>query len=251
MWDPVTVLVCFLSVFVIAVMKGGFGGGFAIIGIPFIALVLDPLTAGALLAPIFVIMDFIALRVWKPSTWSWPDLKVLLPGMVIGIALGSTVLSGLEPNLVSILLAVVTLGFAARWFAGYRVAKVRNRNTALALVASITSGFTTMIAHSGGPPLTLYLLRIGLPKAVYAGTISAFFTAGNVLKVGPWLVIAGIDRDIWLLIVLISPSIPLGLWAGLVLHNRVDQRQLSTLCYSLLILAATHMLIDGVLGYLE
>ena len=70
-------------------MKGGFGGGFAIIGIPLLALVMDPLTAGALLAPLFVAMDLFALRYWRPKTWSKPDLTLLLPGLVAGIALGT------------------------------------------------------------------------------------------------------------------------------------------------------------------
>jgi hypothetical protein len=43
------------AVFLISFMKGAFGGGFAIIGIPLLALVMDPITAGALLAPLFCV----------------------------------------------------------------------------------------------------------------------------------------------------------------------------------------------------
>jgi uncharacterized membrane protein YfcA len=53
-------------------MKGAFGGGFAIVGIPMLSLVMDPVTAGGLLAPLFIAMDLYALRYWKPSTWSKP-----------------------------------------------------------------------------------------------------------------------------------------------------------------------------------
>jgi hypothetical protein len=35
---------------------------------------MDPVTAGGLLAPLFIAMDLFALRYWKPSTWSKPDL---------------------------------------------------------------------------------------------------------------------------------------------------------------------------------
>ena len=48
-----------------------------------------PGTAGGLLAPLFVAMDLFALRYWKPSTWSKPDLVLLLPGLVIGIGLAT------------------------------------------------------------------------------------------------------------------------------------------------------------------
>ena len=78
--EPMTLLVAATGIFVIGFMKGAFGGGFAIIGIPLLALVMDPIAAGALLAPLFIAMDLFALRYWKPSTWSRPDLSILIPG---------------------------------------------------------------------------------------------------------------------------------------------------------------------------
>jgi len=33
-------------------------------------------------------MDLVALRYWKASTWSKPDLVLLLPGLVVGIGFG-------------------------------------------------------------------------------------------------------------------------------------------------------------------
>ena len=53
--DPITIAVSVAAVFLISFMKGAFGGGFAIIGIPLLALVMDPITAGALLAPLFCV----------------------------------------------------------------------------------------------------------------------------------------------------------------------------------------------------
>jgi uncharacterized membrane protein YfcA len=52
----VLVMICFVS-FCIAFMKGAFGGGLATIGIPLLSLVMPPLEAGALLAPLLVVMD--------------------------------------------------------------------------------------------------------------------------------------------------------------------------------------------------
>src|SRR6201995_5538137 len=51
-----TVLVTFAGVFLICFMKGAFGGGFAIVGIPLLSIVMDPVTAGGLLAPLFIAM---------------------------------------------------------------------------------------------------------------------------------------------------------------------------------------------------
>src|SRR5215467_12804945 len=54
---PATIVVAFAGVFLICFMKGAFGGGFSIIGIPLLSIVMDPVTAGGLLAPLFIAMD--------------------------------------------------------------------------------------------------------------------------------------------------------------------------------------------------
>ena len=75
-----TVLVTFAGVFLICFMKGAFGGGFSIVGIPLLSIVMDPVTAGGLLAPLFIAMDLFALRYWKPSTWSEAGPSAAVPG---------------------------------------------------------------------------------------------------------------------------------------------------------------------------
>lgn len=100
------------GVFIIAFMKGGFGRGFAIVGIPLL----------------FVVMDLMALRYWKPNTWSKPDLKLLLPGMVVGIALGTVLLKVLDGRAVAIAMALITLAFAALWLRGGGRVVVRPRS---------------------------------------------------------------------------------------------------------------------------
>src|ERR1700730_12103427 len=110
-----TLLIAFAGVFLICFMKGAFGGGFSIIGIPLLSIVMDPVTAGGLLAPLFIAMDLFALLYWKPSTWSKPDLVRLLPGLVIGIAFGYLLFRFLDHRAISIVMAVTTLIFVGLW----------------------------------------------------------------------------------------------------------------------------------------
>ena len=153
----VAILVALAGVFLIAFMKGAFGGGFAIIGIPLLSIVMEPLTAGALLAPLFVAMDLCALRYWKPSTWSRPDLVRLVPSLLAGIGLGYLALRKLDSRAVAIAMALITLAFTAHWFWGGGQITKRPRSTVKAIAAGVGSGVTTMVAHSGGPPLAMYL----------------------------------------------------------------------------------------------
>ena len=245
-----TILIAFAGVFLICFMKGAFGGGFSIVGIPLLSFVMDPVTAGGLLAPLFIAMDLFALRYWKPSTWSKPDLVLLLPGLVIGIALGYLLFRVLDHRAVAIVMAVVTLIFVGLWLSGDPKVIIRPRSMPKAVAAGLASGVTTMVAHSGGPPLAMYLLPLGLTKELYAGTTSLFFTVGNATKAVPWLLLARPTGDEWIVMAICLFAIPAGVWLGWRLHGRLDQQQIFRACYGLLVVTALKLLWDGVSGYL-
>ena len=245
-----TILIAFAGVFLICFMKGAFGGGFSIVGIPLLSFVMDPVTAGGLLAPLFIAMDLFALRYWKPSTWSKPDLVLLLPGLVIGIGLGYLLFLVLDHRAVAIVMAVVTLVFVGLWFAGDPKVIIHPRSTPKAIAAGLASGVTTMVAHSGGPPLAMYLLPLGLSKEVYAGTTSLFFTVGNATKAVPWLLLTRPSGKEWILMAICLLAIPSGVWLGWRLHGQLDQQQVFRACYGLLVVTALKLLWDGVSGYL-
>ncbi len=248
---PTAILVTFAGVFLICFMKGAFGGGFAIIGIPLLSLVMDPVTAGGLLAPLFIAMDLFSLRYWKPSTWSRPDLLLLVPGLVVGIGAGYVLFRVLDHRAIAIVMAAITLVFVGLWFVRGGEVVVRPRSSPKAIAAGLTSGITTMVAHSGGPPLAMYLLPLGLSKQVYAGTTSMFFTVGNILKAVPWLALARPAGSVWTLMAICLLAIPSGVWLGWRLHARLDQRQMYRVCYGLLVITAIKLLWDGVSGYLH
>ena len=210
---------------------------------------MDPVTAGGLLAPLFIAMDLFALRYWKPSTWSKPDLLPLLPGLVAGIGLGYLVFRILDHRAIAIVIATVTLIFVVLWFVAGAKVTIHPRSSPKAIAAGFASGVSTMVAHSGGPPLAIYLLPLGLSKEVYAGTTSLFFTVGNALKAGPWLLLVKPTANVWILMAACLPAIPAGVWLGWYLHGRLDQRQIYRACYGLLVVTAFKLLWDGVAGY--
>jgi uncharacterized protein len=127
---------------------------------------------------------------------------------------------------------------------------VQPRSTPKAVAAGLSSGVASMVAHSGGPPLAMYLLPLGLSKDVYAGTSSMFFTVGNALKAVPWLLLVRPGHNVWIVMASCLLAIPAGVWAGWRLHGRLDQCQIYRTCYGLLVITALKLLWDGVHGYL-
>jgi uncharacterized membrane protein YfcA len=231
-----------LGVFIIAFMKGAFGGGFAVIGIPFLSLAMSPLEAGVLLAPLFIFMDACALYYWRPQTWSGMDLIRLLPAQLLGIGAGYLFIEMVNARLVAIAIAGITLAFAAHWWFTRSSAEQIGISTRLAPVAGFASGLTTMIAHSGGPPLAVYLLRRNLGNALYAGTTSIFFTVGNAVKLVPWLYVGQHEQVSMDRFLVGAAFVPVGVVVGWLAHSRLDQKQLTQLLYLLLVFVSLKML---------
>lgn len=244
------VLVAALATLLIALVKGAFGGGFGLVGIPLLSLVMDPISAGAIIAPLFIPMDLVALRYFPPRTWSKPDVKILVPTMIVGTAIGTVMLAALDRRLVSISISIVALAFAFQWFAGGQKLVTAPRKVWHAALAGTVSGFTSLVAHSGGPPLAIYLLRLGLPKEVYVGTNTIYFIIVNAIKVWPWLYLGKPNAAMWTLIAICTPVAMLGVWLGWLVHTRLDQRKMYLGCYILLVLSSAKLLWDGVRGYM-
>jgi uncharacterized membrane protein YfcA len=249
--DAPFLLVGILTVLAVSVGKGAFGGGLAILGVPLLSLVADPIDAAILLAPLVAFMDLFALNAFGRSTWSKPDLVWLLPGLSLGVALGTAVIALVDPRSVTLLIAAVSLSFGAHYFLRGRLALPGTRPVApvLALLAGTASGFTTFIAHAGGPPLTMYLLRRGLDKGRFAGTSVAFFTLGNLLKLPPYLALGSNRPGLFLAALTLAPAVPLGVWLGKRLHDRLPAERLFFWCYVLLTAAAAKLLLDALRSF--
>jgi hypothetical protein len=81
--DPIFYLVGIPAIFVIGLGKGAFGGGLAIIGVPLLALVTDPVDAAIIIAVVASTTDIFAVKAFPMRTcrgltssgsrrrWSW------------------------------------------------------------------------------------------------------------------------------------------------------------------------------------
>ena len=111
--DPLFYLVGLTAVFTIGFGKGAFGGGLAIIGIPFLALVTSPVDAAIIIAIVASATDIFAVQAFPMRTWSWPDLVWLGPAMIVGLALGTLFFVLVDPRILVLGIALVTLGLLA------------------------------------------------------------------------------------------------------------------------------------------
>ncbi len=249
--DPLFYLVGLTAIFIVSVGKGAFGGGLAILGVPLLSLVMSPIEAAIVVAPLVSFMDFFAFGSFGRNTWSKPDLAWLAPALLAGIALGYVFFVYVDPRLVAAGIGVITVIFALDWFLRGRKSEHKERPVSppLALIAGSAAGFTTFVAHAGGPPMTAYLLYRGLNKTVYAGTAVALFSLGNIVKLVPYSALLFAKPHTFVQALVLAPVVPLGVWLGKYIHDRLDQARLFFWCYVILLVAAAKLLYDAIRAF--
>jgi hypothetical protein len=231
------------AVVLTGVSKGGIGaaGGFSV---PLLSLVISPVQAAAIMLPILILMDLIGLYAYRRD-WDRRLMRVIMPAGLVGIGIGWLTFNFLDDDWIRVLLGAIACGFVA-WnvAAGPPAAAQPSRWKGYACAAG--SGFTSFVAHSGGPPLAIYLLPMRLEKALYVGTTIVFFTAINAAKVVPYLLLGLFDaRNVGTAIVLLPIAVG-GIVFGIWVRKRLSTLWFYRIAYTLMFVTGAKLLWDGV-----
>lgn len=247
--DPVFWIVGLSTIAMIAFSKGAFGGGAASLGVPMLSFFIDPIGAAIIVAPLVSVMDMFTLRTFGPASWSKQDLKVLVPGLIVGLGLGWLLFEAVDPRIVALIIGSTSFAFAVHWF--WKRSRGDNPagkpvHTGLGLLAGAGSGFTTFIAHAGGPPIAMYLIRRGLDKRLFVGTNTAIFTLGNLIKLGPYGLLMAARPETAAAALMLAPIIPLAVILGIRLHERLSREAILLITNILLILGGARLVFVSV-----
>jgi uncharacterized membrane protein YfcA len=149
------------AVILVGLSKGGLGGAMGFVGVPLMALAMSPVQAAAILLPIMVLMDIVSLWTWR-GYYHLPTLKAMLPGAMLGIGLGWLTAALVTVGMIRFIVGVVAIAFVGRWIyqqLRHGKAHVAKPNAAAATFWGTIAGFTSFVAHVGGPPFQMYACR--------------------------------------------------------------------------------------------
>lgn len=245
--DPLFYAVAIPAVAVVGLSKGGFGGGVGFVGVPLMALVISPVQAAAILLPILVVMDMVALWSWR-GVYDRATLADMLPGAVAGVGLGWLMAASVTVDMVRLVVGAVALVFVGRWLY-LRLRRgpghVAPRNKFAAAFWGTVSGFTSFVAHVGGPPYQVYTLPLRLDPKVLSGTTAIFFAITNAIKLGPYFALGQFDTTNLAASAVLMPLAPLATMAGAWLVKRMRPEIFYPLTYASVGLIAVKLLYDG------
>lgn len=228
------------------ISKGGFASGAGNTGVPMMSLVIPAPQAAGIALPVLCAMDLFALRAWW-GRWDRALLRALLPGAALGIALGWAAFGFLSDSAVKLLVGGVTLLFLARAvLARGGAAPAGPPSPARRLGLSAGSGFTSFIAHAGGPPLAMLLFPLRLPREVLSATTVAFFATVNFVKLLPYHALGVLSVQNLVTALVLLPLAPLGIRLGIILAARLSERTFYRVVHGLLLLTAFQLIWEGI-----
>ena len=242
--DPHFYLAAVPAVLIVGMAKGGFGGGIAVVGVPLMAMVVSPFRAAAVMLPILMVMDILALRAYR-SRWDWRNLRILLPAAMLGTLLGFATARVISADGLRVLVAAVALVYAVQYFRRRAGDRTRPPHTGLGLLWGATAGFTSFSIHAGGPPLQAFLLPQRMHRTTFQATSVLFFFVVNWSKVGPYYWLGQWTTDNLLTSLVLLPLAPVGVFLGRYLHDRVDDELFFRVVHASLFLIGVKLLYDA------
>ncbi len=241
--SPLFWIMAIIAVIVTGISKGGFGG-LGLLAVPLMSLSISPLQAAGIMLPILIVMDWIGVWSYR-KTWDKRLLMLMLPAALIGIGAGWSLARFVNEDMVLACVGIIAITFAAYSFLKSQTAIPKfAKKKSVGVFAGIVAGFTSFVAHAGGPPFQAYAIPQNLEKQIYAGTAVMFFTVVNAAKIIPYAALGQFDKTNLTTSLVLIPLAPIGVLTGVWLVKRVPQKTFYNILYVIIFAVGVKLLWD-------
>ena len=232
--DPWFYAVAIPAMVVLGVSKGGFTAVGTLV-VPMLALMISPVQAAAIVLPILVLSDLVAVVSYR-GIYDAKTLKIMLPGALIGIGIGWWTAAWVTDGEIRLIVGAISILFALDyWFRKRLSPHPHGHNVASGGFWGAVTGFTSFLSHAGGPPFQMYTVPLRLTPPIFAGTSVIMFAVVNAVKVVPYFLLGQFDAtNLATSAVLLPASIPatfLGIWLVKVLDAALFYRAVYVLIF--------------------
>jgi hypothetical protein len=239
------------AVLITGIIKGGFGGAAGGLAVPIMSLWISPVVAAGVMLPILCAMDMIGVKAyWKK--WSWPILRPVFLGALIGIGIGSLMFQSLSVKQLKFIVGVIAVTFVLnKWLSlsDRLVQLLKRKKSEMGPVGGVfwgsVSGFTSTLAHAGGPPFSVYILGRQIDRTTVVASASLYFLFMNYTKIIPYFFLGQLSPANLQLSLVFAPLAPVGIWLGIWLHKRISERIFYQTSYLLLFSTGLKLIWDA------
>jgi uncharacterized membrane protein YfcA len=242
--DPFFYLVAVPAVLLLGISKSGFGAGFGSLAVPMMALAVSVPQAAAILMPVLFVMDIQGIAAFRKDP-DWQLLKFLIPFGLLGIVIGALSFKALDARLVAGIVGVFTLLFLAQRLLFPPKVGSPPPPKWLGAILTITSGFTSFIAHAGGPPINAYMIPLKLPPLRFTATMAFLFFVINLSKWLPYAWLGLLDWRNMATSLALLPLAPVGVAIGVRTARRINQQLFYRMVYAGMFLTGVKLVWDA------
>lgn len=211
-----------VAAFLIGFNKAGVAGTLGPFVTVLLALSMPADQAVGLLLPILIVADWFTVAAhWR--RWDTGIYLRLLAAAVIGIVIGSEIISLVSEQVLRRIIAVTMLLFAAVYMKSRSIRLDQSRLGAYAWPAGATAGLVSTLAHQGGPPIFVYLMTTKLSPRRFVATSAVLFATINLLKVPGYLRAGLLDGHLIVSTMWGWVMIPIGVFVGRALVDKINR----------------------------
>lgn len=245
--EPLFYLSAVIAVMLVGISKGGFGGAGAVVAVPIISLYAPPLLAVSVMLPVMVVMDAIAVWAYR-RCFDVKTLVYLLPSAVLGTVMTWMIVGLISPDALRLAIGLLALTFVATYCFEKSDTPAAGHQPIWAMIAGFVAGIGSFIAHAGGPPFQMYLARLRLEPAIYAGTGAVFFAIINLLKLGPYAELGQLTLPVLRTALVLAPAAIAATYLGVWLTKHLKPQLYYRIIYGLLAVVSVKLIWDGATG---
>jgi uncharacterized protein len=236
--DPFFYAVAIPAVLLLGISKSGFGAGFGSLVVPVMALAVTVPQAAAIL---------LAMASYRKN-FDLAMLKFLVPFGLLGTVIGALLFHTLDARLVAGVVGTLTLLFLAQRLLFAPRPDSPPPPKWVGALLTITSGFTSFVAHAGGPPISAYVIPLRLSPVQFAATMAFFFFVINLSKWIPYGLLGLLDLQNMTTSLVLLPLAPAGVWMGVRIARRVHPGLFYRLLYLGMALTGCKLVWDAFLA---
>ncbi|HWA38680.1 MAG TPA: sulfite exporter TauE/SafE family protein [Burkholderiales bacterium] len=223
-----------------ALIFGITGFGSALITIP-LATHVVPLPFALALFAVADLLSAVRVGLENPRNAVRAEWTRLVPMIVVGTALGVTVLVSLPRVAGMALLGAFILSYAV--FSLLRRGEPGKVSSRWAWLAGFAGGITSTLFGAGGPPYAIYLSMRGLTKEQFRATMGFATMTSIGLRVAAFLLTGLLlDLDVWIAAAFVLPAVLLGLYVAGRIFSRMPRELLMRGVALLLVVSGASLL---------
>lgn len=245
--DPYFYAVAVPAILLLGISKSGFGAGFGSLAVPMMALAITVPQAVAVCMPLLLVMDILGIVALRKE-FDRALLKFLVPFALLGTIIGTLLFKALSPSAVAGLVGLLTLLFLAQ-----RLAFPPKPNSPAlpkwaGAILTTVAGFTSFVAHAGGPPISVYMIPLKLKPIVFTATMAYLFFFVNLSKWGPYAWLGLLNWENLITSLVLMPLAPMGVWLGVRIARTINMTLFYRLVYLGMFLTSIKLIWDGFRG---